>query len=418
MERLLKYISVSTMRKQLLFMMLLFSAVAVRAEIPNDSLTVSLITCSPGTEAYERFGHTAIRVQRPSKKLDVIYNYGMFSFNTPNFIYRFTKGETDYWLDVDHFRSFIYSYVMRNATVYEQQLNLTQAEAAALFEALNVNCLPENKMYRYNFLFDNCSTRAEDIILKNAGGQVVYDSTRIEGTFRTLIHDCTRPDPWLTFGIDLALGSRIDEPVTYKESLFLPDRLMKAFATAHVVVSDTITKSLVSKTEILVTSEKEEEETDVASFPNPITVTTCFAVLVILLSLWQYKMRLHLRWFDSLLFLLYGITGCVLFFLMFVSEHPSTYPNYSAFWLHPFHLFIVVAIWLKSAKKIVYYYHFINFAVLIMFLALWNVMPQQFNVAFIGLIIAMLMRSALYVWTEFKQRRESISLHVEEKSKR
>lgn len=383
-------------RKILFFFLLFLPSVDLSADISGDSLTVSLITCSPGSEAYERFGHTAIRVQRPAKKIDIIYNYGMFSFNTPNFIYRFTKGETDYWLGIDRFRDFLFSYAMRNSTVYQQQLNLTQAEAYALFEALNMNSLPENRVYRYNFLFDNCSTRAEDIILRNVGGTVRYDTESVQGTFRSLIHACTKQDEWLTFGIDLALGSRIDEPITFNESLFLPDNLMKAFSSAQIE-TDSVTRKLVRKTDVLISSDPEDIDENEGVVPSPLLVTWSIAVFAVLLSIWQYRRGKRLRWFDSLMFLLYGATGCVLFFLMFVSEHPATYPNYSAFWLHPFHLIIAIAVWLKSAKKIVYYYHFINFAVLIVFLLLWNVIPQQFNAAFIGLIVAMLVRSAYNV---------------------
>ncbi len=387
--------------KILFFSLLLFLPEDLFADTAGDSLTVSLITCSPGSEAYERFGHTAIRVQRPAKKIDIIYNYGMFSFSTPNFIYRFTKGETDYWLGIDRFRDFLFSYAMRNSTVYQQQLNLTQAEAHVLFDALNRNSLPENRVYRYNFLFDNCSTRAEDIILQNAGGVVRYDTVFVQGTFRSLIHACTKPDKWLTFGIDLALGSRIDKPITFKESLFLPDNLMKAFASAQIE-TDSVARDLVCKTDVLISSDPEEADENEGAVLSPLAVSWMVAIFAALLSVWQYRRGRQLRWFDSLLFLLYGITGCVLFFLMFVSEHPATYPNYSAFWLHPFHLFIAVAVWLKSAKKIVYYYHFINFAVLIAFLLLWNVIPQQFNEAFIGLIVAMLVRSACGVAMERK----------------
>lgn len=68
-----------------------------------------------------------------------------------------------------------------------------------------------------------------------------------------------------------------------------------------------------------------------------------------------------------------------MFFLMFVSVHPATYPNYSAFWLHPFWLLMALFIWFKSLKSIVRYYHFANFAGLLLFVALWHWIPQQFN---------------------------------------
>lgn len=384
---------------------LVFSSVKASADVSGDTLSVSLITCSPGTEVYELFGHTAIRIERPAKKIDLIYNYGIFSFNTPHFIYRFTKGETDYWLGIERFRDFLFSYVMRNSTVYQQSLNLTQDEAYALFNALNENSLPENREYRYNFLFDNCSSRAAEMIQRHIRGELLYDTASVQGTFRSLIHECTQPDPWLTFGIDLALGSRIDKPITSQESLFLPDNLMKAFASARIE-SDTVTRKLVSKTDTLVSSEPTEPESPAYYIPSPLFVSWVWAVCVILLSVFQYLRGWRLRWFDTLLFSFYGLLGGVLFFLMFVSEHPATYPNYSGFWLHPFHWVVAIAIWLKSAKKIVRYYHFINFAVVMALLLLWNVIPQQFNAAFAGWMVALLVRSACHIAVEQKSRRK------------
>ena len=62
----------------------------------NDSIRVTLVTCSPGTEVYAVYGHTALRVEVPSEGIDVAVNYGLFSFEAPHFVWRFIKGETDY----------------------------------------------------------------------------------------------------------------------------------------------------------------------------------------------------------------------------------------------------------------------------------------------------------------------------------
>ena len=58
----------------------------------TDSIRFSLLTCAPGTEIYSLFGHTAIRYENYTRRIDVAFNYGMFSFNTPNFIFRFVAG--------------------------------------------------------------------------------------------------------------------------------------------------------------------------------------------------------------------------------------------------------------------------------------------------------------------------------------
>ena len=133
----------------------------------NDSIQFSLLTCSPGTEIYSLFGHTAIRYRNFTQNRDLVFNYGMFSFSTPNFIYRFVKGETDYQLGINTFESFETEYYFRGSKVYQQVLNLTDAEKLELEKLLFENYRPENRVYRYNYFYDNCTTRARDQIEKS-----------------------------------------------------------------------------------------------------------------------------------------------------------------------------------------------------------------------------------------------------------
>ena len=58
----------------------------------NATLRFSLITCDAGEDIYTIWGHTAIRVVDSMNQTDIVYNYGSFDFNTPNFIAKFVKG--------------------------------------------------------------------------------------------------------------------------------------------------------------------------------------------------------------------------------------------------------------------------------------------------------------------------------------
>lgn len=385
-------------RQTLLSLILLFSCLIGRADSIPDDLQIGLITCSPGTRVYELFGHTAIRVQSNRYQADLIYNYGIFSFDTPNFLYRFTKGETDYMLGVYEFQDFILSYAARNSEVTEQELNLTPKEKQLLFEALQINSLPENSVYRYNFLYDNCSTRARDIINQHITGQVEYADPGQTTTFRTMIHQCTRNDRWLTLGIDLALGSPIDRPVTYMQQMFLPEVLMQATARARIEKPDGDISPLVARTVPILEKSPDRLPPATGFSVTPLFCLSGVLLCVVVLTCLEIKHLKMRRWLDSLLFLLYGLVGCVLFFLMFKSTHPATYPNYSAFWVHPFHLLPAIFIWVISAKKMLGYYHFVNFVVLFLFLISWYWIPQQLNVAFIPLILILMVRSASFLW--------------------
>ena len=151
----------------LVLFMLFFSTTDVSAMKSNgpaadghDSIRISLLTCAPGEEIYSLFGHTAIRYENPSQGIDVVFNYGLFSFNTPNFILRFSLGETDYQLGATDYAHFAAEYAFFGRSVWQQTLNLTEREKAELIRLLQENYRPENRVYRYNFFYDNCATPA------------------------------------------------------------------------------------------------------------------------------------------------------------------------------------------------------------------------------------------------------------------
>ena len=140
----------------------------------NDSIRLSLLTCAPGEEIYSLFGHTAIRYEDPANGIDAVFNYGLFSFNTPNFILRFSLGETDYQLGATDYAHFAAEYAFDGRSVWQQTLNLSKEEKAELIRLLQENYLPENRVYRYNFFYDNCATRPRDKIEESIDGKVIY----------------------------------------------------------------------------------------------------------------------------------------------------------------------------------------------------------------------------------------------------
>ncbi|RYZ15930.1 MAG: DUF4105 domain-containing protein, partial [Chitinophagaceae bacterium] len=122
------------------------------------SLRITLLTCSPGTELYSIFGHTALRVQNTVSGTDDVYNYGTFEFGD-DFYIKFIRGRLPYYLDVEPMQYFLYGYRLEGRSVVEQEVLLDCAQKTALLQALQTNLLPANRQYRYDFLFDNCTTR-------------------------------------------------------------------------------------------------------------------------------------------------------------------------------------------------------------------------------------------------------------------
>lgn len=360
----------------------------------SDTARISLLTSSPyEEEVFTVYGHAALRVHDPERKVDYVFNYGIFDFSKPNFIYRFAKGETDYRLGVVNYTDYVIEYQLRGSTITEQELNLTTAERQRLWEALVENYRPENRVYRYNFFFDNCATRPAALIEKVVG-QVDYHYPYTSQTFRSLINYCTRHHAWLTFGCDLALGSPTDQEATLHEMLFLPDYLREAFAKAEIIDTQGQHRPLVSKTHVIEAAEPDELEKDLWDLLSPLRLGwLIFAITNVITLLGRFQKRAY-KGLDILLFGLAGLAGCVLFFLAFFSVHPCTWPNYSLLWLHPFHLVGVILFCINKAQRATYWYHFINFAALTLLFAGWVFLPQQLNPAFIPLAASLWLRSA------------------------
>lgn len=364
-------------------------------------IRISLLTCSPGgEEAYTLYGHTAIRIQGtseekgPTRMLDYVFNYGIFDFSKPNFIYRFARGETDYILGVMDFETYLHEYRMRGSEVCEQELNLDSTEQTALLQALTVNALPENRVYRYNFFFDNCATRPAVMIEQAVRGKIAYAERPDEESFRDMINDCTRNHPWITFGCDLALGSPTDRTMTQRESLFIPARLKEAFAEAWIIRPDGSKRPLVSATRILT---EEVENAPETTFFTPLVCGLIFFAVIALLSLIETRKKTYFRWLDVGLFFIAGVAGCVLFFLSFLSVHPCMWPNISLGWLHPLHGVGAIVMAVKKLNKAAYCYHFINFAALCAVPFGWIFLPQHLNIAFIPLMLSLMLRSGRYL---------------------
>ena len=394
------------MKKSLLFLLLLFLISPIQAEIVRigDNAQISLLTVAPSEEeVFTVYGHTALRVRDTVRidgtlqKIDVVFNYGLFDFSKPNFNYRFAKGETDYRLGTQSFQDFMIEYEMRGSEVTEQILNLDSIEKNKIWEALVINNYPQNRVYRYNFFFDNCATRPVSIIEKNIDGKINYAVTGKPQTFRDLINYCTRNKPWLTFGCDLALGSPTDRIIDSHEEMFLPAYLKNAFEKAILVQPDGSEKKLVKTTQIILQG-TDDATIPVQDFPNPLVCCWVFFLLVLAITYIEWYKKTYCRIIDCLLFFMAGTAGVVLFYLCFISTHTSIWPNWSVIWLNPLQLIAVILFAVKKLRKAAYYYHFINFAALTLMLAGWHFIPQHLNTAFIPLVMSLWLRSGYGVY--------------------
>lgn len=385
----------------LFFLLAMLHCHTILATVPVDSTRFSLLTCAPGDEIYSIFGHTAIRYEDPGKGIDVVFNYGVFSFNAPNFIYRFVKGETDYILDVVDFTRFKAEYVYHNRAVWQQELTLSTDEKDTLLKLLYINCQPENRVYRYNFFYDNCATRPRDKIEESISGKIVYQPVDYRQTFRDIIYQSSKGYEWDRFGMDLCLGVEADRLITYREEMFAPLYLMDAFKHAVIVDKNNTERPLVG-TVTEVVSEQDIEK--VQPFPlTPMRSALLLFILIVAATIYGIRKKKSLWGIDLVLFASAGLAGCVLAFLSCFSEHPAVGTNYLIFVFHPLHLLLLPLFLYKEAKGRKSCYHLINTVVLTLFILIWPINPQHFNLAVLPLALCLLVRSVSNLVLTYKK---------------
>ncbi len=362
----------------------------------RDSLIVSLITCWPGAEVYELCGHEAVRVRgiNPDGTVtDSVWNYGVFDFAAPNFLYRFVKGETDYMLAAYPTAMFMPEYMARGRRVVEQDLNLTRGETSRLVALLREEAKPENRTYRYNYVKDNCATRILDRIDEAAGHPVVYPDSVRYGTFRNEMRAYHRDYPWYQFGIDLALGSGIDYPLRGKEEMFVPLEMMDKAAGAHMRDG----RQLVAETRVLNEGIPDATLGSTHWSATPIVSCSLFLLAVLAVCLLQWRRRVIYRGIYSLWFSILGLVGCVIAFLVFISEHEATSPNLLILWLNPLQLIVAAGVWFRRTWRIpVMAMVCYNIIVMTVLMIVWPFQTQSANPAFFPLMAATLALSAVY----------------------
>ena len=315
----------------------------------DSVIDVSLITCQPSAnEIYSLYGHTAIRFVNREMGIDLAANWGIFSMNQRGFLWRFLMGTALYTMELQPYDAFCRLYANEHRGIIEQQLNLTPQEKLSFAEALQVNNLPLNRDYPYDFLFDNCSTRARNILLKCINGQVQYKDgsaashhsplTTHHMSFRQLIHLYTDGHPWAQFGNDMLMGVTADRKASPTEAQFLPELLMKDFSHATVQDNGGAMRPLVKETKGVVPY---FQQTVDVGFPLP--PRSCFLIflaLTIAITLVELYARKHFWLYDALLMLACSLGGMLLFVMVF-SKHPTVSLNLQLLLFNPLPLFFI-----------------------------------------------------------------------------
>ncbi len=304
---------------------------------------ISLLTCKPHAQIYSLYGHTAIRVVDTEQNTDVAINWGVFDASQPNFVAKFVLGFTDYTMSIVPTEYFLREYEYYGSPVYQQRLNLTETEKARIMKALDENYRPENRVYRYNYVYDNCTTRARDIILSNIDGKTSCVKTFLQKgdkTFRDLLHWKTNKYDWCKAGNDLVIGLRADRNAIHSEREFLPEILAADFDSATIIRADGKQVALVDSAFWLLKDVQPHFE-PMPDFPlTPTMFAIVILALVVAWTLYEKTKKKRLKWLDVAFFYICGIAGLLPFAMIF-SQHPFVQINLQLLVLNPLWLFLM-----------------------------------------------------------------------------
>ena len=379
------------MKKICFLLLLLFSFEIIQAQdnLLSDTAEISVLTVGPGAELYDAFGHSGFRIKDASKGLDVVYGYGQYDFDSPNFYLKFTQGKLDYLINKSEFNKFYQYYVYFNRTIKSQVLNLSQAEKQKLYDFLVNNYKPENRRYLYEFFFDNCATRIKDVTNIAVNNTLVFNKPKDfeDATFRTLIYGKVNKNSWGSFGIDLALGSVIDRQATPEEHMFLPENIYKFFEVATINNGN---KPLVSQSEVLFN--KKEKYVPSSFLTSPLFIIGLIGIFIIFITFKDYKNNKRSKWLDVTIFSITGLIGVVILLLWFATDHTGTHQNYNLLWAFVLNIF-VIGQFFKQTPSLWFVKYLKLLVIMLCLLTLhWLIGVQVFAIGLIPFLIALFLR--------------------------
>lgn len=378
------------MKQKLSIFILLFivvSSFAQQLQLSPEA-KISVLTIGPGTSLNDAFGHNGFRIKDDNQGIDVVYGYGEYDFDAPNFYLKFAQGKLNYLISRHNFTDIVYHYSSSNRTIEEQVLNLTDAEKQTLFNFLETNYLPQNRRYLYDFFYDNCATRIRDVALNATDGHIDFKAPKDfePKTFRTLIHDHVGLNTWGSLGIDIALGAVIDRKASVYEHMFLPKYIHDFFGKATRNNSENLVESATTL------FKKKETKTAFYVLFSPLVILGLIGLGMLFVTYKDYKTNSRTKWLDLAIFGLTGIIGVLILLLWFATDHSATAQNYNVLWAFPLNILVIAQLLRPKVKP--WFKRYLKFLIIMLCLMTlhWTIGVQVFAVGLIPMLIALLVR--------------------------
>ena len=350
---------------------------------------ISILTIGPGNSLSDAFGHSGIRVIDKKNNFDIVFNYGVYDYNAPNFYSNFVKGRPIYSLGLNNYKDFYNSYVKQSRQIIEQKINLSEYQKKLLVNKLITNSREANRNYQYNYFENNCSTKIADIfneILEKEIENENYDwNVTTLNSYRKLVYKHISPNSWGALGIDICLGAVIDRNISLKDELFLPYNLKSYFDNLGGL---NIKDGNLVETNVIYGEYSDYTEN---SF-SPVYVILILSLIIILITFFDYIRITKTTILDIILLLITGLIGLLLIYLWFFSNHIASAWNYNLLWAMPFNLILVYGLLKENKSRWILSYLKFSIIMLLLLSLHWVIGVQVFNISLISLILALIIR--------------------------
>jgi hypothetical protein len=370
----------------------------------SSTLKVALVTFGPGPLYWERFGHNAIIIHDPAAGTRMAYNYGVFDFQEERFLLNFALGHMHYSLGAEPLDVDLAKYVTEGRSVTVQMLNLTPAQARQLAAFLAWNAQPQNAVYRYDYLVNNCSTKVRDALNRALGGALERQLARRSAphTYRFDAVRLISPDFWFALGMDMGFGLKGDIPLSLWQESFVPMVLSRALDAVAVRDANGQILSLVSDEQVVEPGRLPPAPAAPRDLRLPF-LALGIGLAALLLWLAHGKSHLYRASFALLAvawWLICGLTGLVLAGLWGLTDHWAIWDNENLLLLNPACL-VLPAVWWRAPRIARCLVTLIAAAALISLIVRMLPGLYQGNLAFIALTVPVHLVLAVLAWRQF-----------------
>ena len=370
-----------------LLVLIFFSPNIYANELENKNrYKISILSIGEGPSLVDAFGHTAIRVKDSELKNDVVFNFGVYDFNSPNFYSNFVKGRPEYKLGIQNYNNLTQNYIRQKRYIVEHQLNLDQNSIKIIIDLL-VEKL-NDPYYIYDYFRDNCTTRAADIVIDKTNNKFKGNKLESEAilSYRDLIHGKINENSWAALGIDLCLGAIIDKKINTRETFFLPENLMNYL---DLYEGDIIKRNIIYSPESDISYRE--------NLPSPLLINLILSLIIVVITIFNFKSNKWNKSLDTLIFLISGSIGILIIYLWFFSNHFAGAQNFNFLWAFPFNFALIFAIYKnKIPNWSIGYIKLLIILIILLFLH-WTTGVQKYNLTLLPIFVALLIRYSFLV---------------------